>query len=139
VEPSETQFAIDLLRLTGRCRGIDKYVSSTVGLSVDEMHCISAVYADHPRSVSRLSELIAVSTTRASKILKSLEQGSLVTRELDPSDHRREKVILTDSGMKTVERIISLCTEVGSELFGDHHRRLATDLSWLSQAGASTP
>jgi DNA-binding MarR family transcriptional regulator len=128
---SDSTLGVELLRLTRRCRGIDKYVSSSAGLTIDEMHCLSALLSEKPSSVSRLSELINVSPTRASKILKGLEQRGLVLRMLDAVDRRREQVILTETGRKAALVILSLFAEVGSELLGGWRKELATDFSWL--------
>jgi DNA-binding MarR family transcriptional regulator len=138
VELTESKFALELLRLTRRCRSIDKYVAASSGFSVDEMHCVIALFTDRPSSVTRLSELINVSTTRASKILKSLEQRGLVTRTLDPEDHRKELVILTAPGEKAVAGVSILVAEVGSELLGNWHRESGADFSWLLQTAVGT-
>ena len=138
MEPYESKSGIELLRLTRRCRGIDKYVSSSTGLTVDEMHCLCALYSERPSSVKRLYELISVSPSRASKILKHLEQRCLVTRAINSADHRREQVMLTDAGTKAVQDILSLFTEVGSELVGSWRRELAADFSWLLETVAHT-
>jgi DNA-binding MarR family transcriptional regulator len=135
---TEPRFGIDLLRLTRRCRGIDKYVSSRAELTVDEMHCLSVLYSDHPPSVKRLSELINVSSTRASKILKDLEDRELVTRTLDAVDRRKEQVVLTESGAEAVQRIVGLYTEIGSELLTSWRTELAADFSWLLQVVAQS-
>jgi DNA-binding MarR family transcriptional regulator len=136
VEHTESKFALELLRLTRQCRGIDKYVAASAGLSVDEMHCVIALFTERPSSVTRLSELINVSPTRASKILKSLGQRGLVTRTLDPEDHRREVVILTPAGERGAGGIFSLVAEVGSELLGNWHRDLGANFSWLLETAA---
>ena len=139
VDAAEPTLPLELLRLTRQCRAIDKYVSASAGLPIDEMHSLCALHSDHPASVTRLSELVNVSPTRASKILKSLEQRGLVTRAFDPADHRRERVVLTEKGENTIAGIISLVTEVGSELLGSGHRMLPADLFRLSQGvGKST-
>ena len=138
MEHRDSKFALELLRLTRRCRSIDKYLSASSGLSVDEMHCVIALFTERPSSVTRLSELINVSPTRASKILRALEQRGLVTRTLDPDDHRREVVILTTKGEKAVEGVFSLVAEVGSELLGNWHRESAPDFSWLLNTAVGT-
>ena len=130
---TEPRSGVELLRLTRRCRGIDKYVSVRAELTVDEMHCLSVLYSDHPPSVKRLSELINVSSTRASKILKDLEDREFVTRTLDAIDRRKEQVVLTEKGMGAVEKIVSLYTEIGSELLTSWRSELAADFSWLLQ------
>jgi len=126
-------FASDLLRLSRRCRGIDKYVAGSSHLSVDEMHCLSALFTERPASVTRLSELINVSASRASKLLKTLEERGLVSRTLDPDDHRREVVILTEPGTKVVEGILSLVADAGSELLGSWRAEGAADFTRLLQ------
>jgi len=131
---SDSTLGVEFLRLTRRCRGIDKYVSSSAGLTIDEMHCLSALLSESPPSVSRLSELINVSPTRASKVLKGLELKGLVSRMLDAVDRRKEKVILTETGRREALVILSLFAEVGSELLGGWRKELATDFSWLVQA-----
>jgi DNA-binding MarR family transcriptional regulator len=70
-----------------------------------------------------------VSATRASKVLKSLEQRGLVTRALDPADHRREQVFITDKGVQTVQSIFTLFTEAGTELFGGWQKDVSAGLS----------
>ena len=135
---TEPRFGAELLRLTRRCRGIDKYVSSRAELTIDEMHCLSVLYSDHPPSVKRLSELINVSSTRASKILKDLEDREFVTRTLDADDRRKEQVVLTESGEKEVLKLVSLYTEIGSELLTSWRSELAADFSWLLQVVAQT-
>jgi DNA-binding MarR family transcriptional regulator len=133
VEATEPRFGAELLRLTRRCRGIDKYVSSRAQLTIDELHCLSVLFSEHPSSVKRLSELINVSTTRASKILKDLEQRGYVSRTPDAEDRRKEQVLLTETGSLKVQRIVSFYTEVGSELITSWRHELAQDFSWLLQ------
>jgi DNA-binding MarR family transcriptional regulator len=132
LESPDSRFGVELLRLTRRCRGIDKYVSSSAGLTIDEMHCLSALLFEQPPSVKRLSELINVNPTRASKLLKELELRGFVSRTLQTADRRREQVALTESGTKAARAILSLFAEVGNELLGSWRRELATDFSWLA-------
>jgi len=83
--------------------------------------------------VKRLSELINVSTTRTSKILKDLEQRGYVSRNPDAEDRRKEQVLLTETGSLTVNKILSFYTEIGSELITSWQQELAQDFSWLLQ------
>jgi len=131
VEGSEPRFGAELLRLTRRCRGIDKYVSSRAQLTVDELHCLSVLFSEHPSSVKRLSELINISTTRASKLLKDLEQRGYVSRTPVAEDRRKERVLLTETGALAVQRILSFYTEIGGEMLTNWREELAQDFSWL--------
>jgi DNA-binding MarR family transcriptional regulator len=98
------------------------------------MHCLSALFSEHPSSVTRLTELINVSPSRASKILKHLEERELITRSMDSSDHRRGQVILTAAGVAVVEKILAHFAEIGSELLGNWRRELTEDFSWMLEA-----
>jgi DNA-binding MarR family transcriptional regulator len=97
------------------------------------LHCLSVLFSEHPSSVTRLSELINVSTTRASKILKDLEQRGFVSRTPDAEDRRKEQVLLTETGSVTVRKILSFYGEIGSELLTSWRHELAQDFSWLLQ------
>jgi DNA-binding MarR family transcriptional regulator len=97
------------------------------------MHCLSVLFSDHPSSVKRLSELVNVSSTRASKLLKDLEQKGFVSRTLAAEDHRKEQVILTEQGSAAVQSILSFYSEIGSELLTSWRSELAKDFSWLLQ------
>jgi DNA-binding MarR family transcriptional regulator len=131
VDSPDSKLAVELLRLTRRCRGIDKYVSSSAALTIDEMHFLSAIYFEHPPSVKSLTELVAIEPTRASKILKLLEQKGFVVRSIQPMDHRKEKLILTQQGVLVAQQILSMFAEVGSELLGSWRRDLSTEFPWL--------
>ncbi len=102
-------------------------------MTIDEMHCLCALFSERPPSVSRLSELINVSPTRASKILKDLEQNGLVSRRADAADRRREQVALTESGGQAAVRILSLFQEVGTELLGGWRPELPTEFAWIAR------
>lgn len=129
VELLESKSGVEFIRLTRRCRVIDKHVSSSAGLTVDEMHCLSVLFSEHPASVKKLSELINVSSTRVSKILRDLEERGLVSRTLDSADHRKEHVVLTDSGAQVVEKILLKYTEIGSKLLANWRSELTSEFS----------
>lgn len=130
----EPRFGAELLRLTRRCRGIDKYVAVRAALTIDEIHCLGVLLSDRPSSVKRLSELINVGSTRASKILKDLEAHGYVSRTLDSADRRKELVVLTETGERAVRRITALYAEIGSELLAGWRSELAADFAWLFQS-----
>jgi DNA-binding MarR family transcriptional regulator len=138
VELPDSKLAVELLRLTRRCRGIDKYVSSSAGLMMDEMHCLCAIFSEHPPSVKRLSELISVNPTRASKILRGLERKGFVSRTMHTIDRRKEQVVLTETGTKAAEAILSMFAEVGRELLGSWRNEISTDFSRLLRTAVNT-
>jgi len=127
----QTEVGSDLLRLTRECRHIDVHLSTQVGLTVDEMHCLSVIFSEKPACVKELSRLLDINATRTSKLLWNLEQKELVTRSLDASDHRKELISLTEAGVELVKRTLSLYTEIGSRLFGERSSELIADFSRL--------
>jgi DNA-binding MarR family transcriptional regulator len=102
------------------------------------MHCLGALFCERPLSLKRLYDLINVSPSRASKILKHLEERGLVCRTMDSSDRRRGQVALTDLGATTVDDIMSHFSEVGGEFLGAWRRERGADFSWLLGTVAHT-
>jgi len=105
---------------------------------MDEMHCLCAVFSENPPSAKRLSELINVNPTRASKILRGLERKAFVSRTMHTVDRRKEQVILTETGTKAAEAILSMFAEVGSELLGSWRKEISTDFAWLLRTAVNT-
>lgn len=101
------------------------------------MHFLSALYSEHPPSVKRLSEMVSISPSRTSKILKLLEQKGFVTRSIHPVDHRQEEVRLTEDGRRAVEAILSMFAEVGGALLGSWRKDVSNDFSWLLSSVAA--
>ncbi len=111
-----TKSGVDLFRQIKRCREIDKHLSERAQLTIDEMHCLAVIYLDKPSCVKFLSELLGTTAARTSKILLSLERRGCVTRNVDSADHRKEQILLTDSGTSWAEHILNLYTEIGMKL-----------------------
>jgi DNA-binding MarR family transcriptional regulator len=100
-----------------RCHQFEKRVALTLGLSVDETHCLSQLYLHAPFCVRKLTELLGVSSTRMSRILMMMERKGLITRKTSPLDRRIEQVSLTDMGRTIVSRVMEISEESGSEIF----------------------
>jgi len=116
MELSHSKMGAELLRQILRCKEIDKHLSESADLTVDEMHCLGVLYIERPMCAKTLSELLGLSATRTSKILLSLDRRGSVTRTMDSADHRKEQIMLTENGRKTAEMILSLYTEIGNRL-----------------------
>lgn len=136
MEDRYTGHGAELVRLARQCRGMDKQVSASLGLSVDEIHCLSVLFSEKPSSVKTLSDLITVSSTRASKILRDLEQRGFVSRTMDVADHRKEHVLLTENGAQVVEKILRLYNEIGIRFLGNGVADLPTSATDLLQAAS---
>ncbi len=131
---AQTDIGVELLRLTLRCRDIDKRLSAKVDLTIDELHCLCAIYSEKPQCVKEVSEILDVNATRMSKILATLEHRGLVTRTIDLSDHRREQITLTHEGRRTVEKVLSLYAQVGDKLFGNWTSEAIAEISSLLES-----
>lgn len=116
-EQTDIEIGVGLIRLTLACRNMDKRIAARVRLTVDEIHCLCELHLTQPSCVRELSDVLQTSPPRTSKILHSLEQQGYVTRSLQPSDRRMEKVTLTDVGRIMGEKIVSYyCDEGKSSL-----------------------
>ncbi len=100
------------------------------------MHCLCVLSCERPPSIKRLYELINVTPSRASKILKQLELRGLVSRSIDSTDHRKGQVVLTAAGDEIVGMILTHFSELGSEFLGTWWKGLGTDFPWLLRSVA---
>jgi DNA-binding MarR family transcriptional regulator len=64
----------------------------------------------------------------ASKVLRTLEERGLVTREPDPRDARSLRLRLTADGRRVTSRAIRLALAVDEEMFGDGGEQLREQL-----------
>lgn len=133
MEITRSTIGKDLLRLTLRCREIDKRLSVRTTLTIDEMHCLGMIHTEKPSCVKLLSELLEVNATRTSKILWNLEQRGFVSRQMDSTDHRKELVTLTEIGQREAEQVLSLYADVGNKLLSGSSSETAQDLSRFVQ------
>ncbi len=93
-------------------------ISQSVGLSVDEMHCLNLLNSENPTCVKNLIEQLGVSSTRTSKILRSLEQRGFVTRAALESDRRMEQIFLTVKGTELRQKCLALSSDFGKRIMG---------------------
>lgn len=118
METFRPDVAAEMLRLSLLCRKADRVIAQSVGLSVDEMHCLNLLSSETPTSVKNLIDLVGVSSTRISKILRSLEQHGFVTRTMLESDRRMEQISLTAKGIEVTRKCLALSSEIGSQIIG---------------------
>ena len=64
----------------------------------------------------------------ASKVLRTLEERGLVTREPDPDDARLLRLQLTGEGRRVTSQAVRLAVAVDEELFGDGGEHLREQL-----------
>jgi DNA-binding MarR family transcriptional regulator len=124
----------ELLELTLLCRKIDRQLATSTSLSVDELHCLSVLYLERPTCVKKLNELLGLSGTRTSKILRTLERRGYVVRSLHLQDRRMEQVTLTEEGQRVAENVLSVSGETVRKLAVAHPEESARGLTELIRA-----
>ena len=110
-----------LFALLLRSHHVSKKLAASIGLPADELYCLAAIHTDQPSCVKELTQILHARGPRTSKILGSLERKGFVRRTLNPEDHRREELALTDRGCHAVESVLAACRDVVDEGPGVTH------------------
>lgn len=88
------------LRIARRIR-----TNSPETTTASQLSMLGTVMRHGPCTISFIAEVEHVQPPSASKIVASLEQQGLVTRQTDPDDRRCSKIIITDAGLDTVAHV----------------------------------
>ena len=107
---------VRLLTMTLKCHKIEIDLATLTGLSVNEFHCLLQLYLEQPCCVGKLTEILGIGGTSTSKLLRSLDQQSFITRSLDSVDRRRETVNLTESGIEKVRLALSFADTISERI-----------------------
>jgi DNA-binding MarR family transcriptional regulator len=107
----------DLLKVSLLFRKAAKQVAQSAGLTIDEAHCLNLLRVERIWCVKKLRELVGLTPTRTSKLLRSLEEGGFVSRSLSRVDRRMELISLTEKGAQLAERLLTISNDVGKQLF----------------------
>lgn len=95
-----------LLRLTLVTQKIARCLAGDAGLTINEFHGMMQLHLEKPCCVGKLTEILGIGATSTSKLLRSLDKKGWITRELDPTDRRMERVALTSQGTEVIQRIM---------------------------------
>jgi len=106
MESSRHRAGIELFWLVLRCRELDKDLATLSGLTIDELHCLAVVSLRRPTHVRQLSDILGLTSSRTSKVLKSVEKKGLLRRLHHPLDRRKGDVVLTAPGKAMVEKTV---------------------------------
>jgi DNA-binding MarR family transcriptional regulator len=109
MESLESHEGFDVVRLLLSCHKLEKGLAASAGLSVDEFHCLSQLYAFAPCCVKTLCGLTGIHPTRASRLLNGLERKGYLSRSLGVEDKRKESLTLTDAGLHVARRLLDSC------------------------------
>jgi RimJ/RimL family protein N-acetyltransferase/DNA-binding MarR family transcriptional regulator len=77
-----------------------------------------------PPTQQQVAEHAGADRMMASKVLRTLEERGLVTREPDPDDARSLRLRLTGDGRRITSQAVQLALAVDEELFGDSGEQL---------------
>lgn len=96
----------DLYRLSGSARVHEQTVAATgVSISRTGLHFLSLVADTGPVGVTRLAAGLDLSQPTASRVLQSLENEGLVTRQADDKDGRVARYVVTAKGRRALEKV----------------------------------
>ena len=99
------------IELLLKCHRSEKNLAVSLGVSVDELHCLSQIYFSNPYCVKELSGILGMKASRTSIILRDLEQRGLITRSLSLTDKRMERLSLTEDGIRTAEKALMIARQ----------------------------
>jgi DNA-binding MarR family transcriptional regulator len=91
--------------LLNHCHKKQGIIASNVGLTIAEFKVMRAFRADQQLTGQELSDRIALSGSRMTRILDGLVAKQLVRREIGVKDRRTMEVYLTDGGRETTEKL----------------------------------
>jgi DNA-binding MarR family transcriptional regulator len=133
MESVDSYVGFDVVRLLLQCHKLEKSLSASAGLSVDEFHCLSQLYVYAPCCVKTLCELAGIHATRASRILNALERKGYLIRTLGIEDKRKETLTLTEAGGGIARSLLQSCAlsrrSLAGSLRDDEAQHAASDLS----------
>ena len=105
--PEELSSWLSVVRLmTWLPWSIDQQLQRDAGLATVEYQVLACL-SQSPQRTMRMSSMAVItnaSLSRLSRVVKRLEDRGLVRRETDPSDGRFTNAILTDDGLRTIEK-----------------------------------
>jgi DNA-binding MarR family transcriptional regulator len=81
-----------------------------------------------PPTQQQVADHAGADRMMASKVLRTLEERCLVTRQPDPDDARSLRLRLTGEGRSVTSQAVRLAVAVDEELFGDGGERLREQL-----------
>jgi DNA-binding MarR family transcriptional regulator len=108
-----------------------------LGLTPTQFNLLASIgWLDHTRGSAPTQQQVAdhagADRMMASKVLRTLAERALVTRESDSGDARSLRLRLTDEGRRITGQAIRLAVAVDDELFadrGDHLRELLQEIA----------
>ena len=106
------QFSLGFITLCQIIKDTCNSLRKNFNLSENEVRILITIYSDKPQAVNQISKKFLISPAHTSKILNSLEQKELITRQLNGNDKRFEIVLLTEKGIRITCLIIEFIQQI---------------------------
>ncbi len=131
-------------QLLANCQEKEERLAETLKIHVAEFRCIRAFRGDHTLPVKTLVERTALSGSRLTRILTSLEKRGYLQRVIDTADRRSITVHLSKKGIDLAQRLEERYLQIHQEILNgipkDVHATLISGLhnmlsslqKWLS-------
>lgn len=100
-----SEFACPFLQLLSLCYELETRLARQVGVSVGELRCLRLFFHENQYTIKEVTKRSGLSSSRLSRILDRLEINGMITRSIDPIDHRIIHVTLTEKGAELVEAL----------------------------------
>jgi DNA-binding MarR family transcriptional regulator len=113
----------------------------TIGLTPTQfMLLASAGWLEHTQGLPTQQQVAAqagADRMMTSKVVKTLEDGGLLVRKVDPSDSRAYRLHLTAKGRKLTRQGTEIARALDTEYFGDTPETLRTALRAIASRRAT--
>jgi DNA-binding MarR family transcriptional regulator len=86
-----------ILELKSQCR-FEEEIGGECELTFPEVRCVGALRPGEQVSAGDLAVRLALSPSRASRVITSVRQKGLLSESLDPEDRRAVSISLTETG-----------------------------------------
>src|SRR3954463_12419451 len=110
----------DLYRLSGSARFHEQTVAATgVAVSRTGLHLLAVAARSGPVSAPRLATGLDLSQPTGSRVLQSLENEGLVTRQADDRDGRVSHYVVTPKGRRALDKVHRYHVDTLTQALGD--------------------
>ncbi|GAA4216529.1 MarR family transcriptional regulator [Sphingomonas endophytica] len=118
-----------------------KPLLDAIGITYPQYLVLHALWEQDARTIGAIAERLALESSTVTPLVKRLEAAGHVTRQRNPDDERKVRVLLTDSGRALRQRCGCLAEELvaRSGLSLDQLASLNRQVAALRSALASNP
>lgn len=141
-ETNNKSFAERLADITSRlffnCQEKETKYVTKYGVSTVEFRCLRFLYDNESLTVNQLAQLMALTSSRITRIIDGLVEKKLVVRESGKEDRRVYHLSLTNKGKKLSAAMIEDHTKMHEEILesipAENHLMMFENLEHLNEA-----